>query len=58
MTVYVVEFVVDWGECRPLCSVALYKYFKYLGCVMISLSLLTYTSLSHRPVILFVIGIS
>ena len=28
VTVYVVEFVVDWGECRPSCSVSLYMYLK------------------------------
>ena len=36
------------------CSVVLYKYFKYLGFAMILFSLLTYDSLSHNPMMLFV----
>ena len=36
------------------CSVVLYKYFKYLGFAMISFSLLTYASLSHNPMMVFV----
>ena len=36
-------------------SVVLYEYDKYLGLVIISLSLFTYASFSHRSIILFVI---
>ena len=39
-------------------SVVLYRYFKYLGLVIISLSLFIYASLSYRPIILFVIVMS
>ena len=36
------------------CSVILYTYFKYLRFAMILFSLLTYASLSHKPIMLFV----
>ena len=36
-------------------SVVLYKNFKYLVSAIIYLSLLTYSSLLHRPMMLFVI---
>ena len=35
--------------------VVLYMYFKYLGLAIISLSLFTYDSLSHKPIMFFVI---
>ena len=38
-----------------LFSVVFYKYFKYLVSAIIFFSLLTYTSLSHIPMMLFVI---
>ena len=41
---------------KASCSVVLYKYFKYLGFAMITLSLFTYASLSHNLVMLFVMG--
>ena len=58
MTLDVVYFKIVWNdggeefECLMFCC--LYKYLKYLGFDMISFGLLTYSSLSHKPMMLFV----